>query len=117
MLGAKLSDGVRNRNHVTKSQFDNGVNADYYKMDDDIKVVSDKNEDGGKNPGSEIGTITEDTKKQDQHESIASSSATRSVAELDVSMRKQIYLSCSSCVFVHSEIVSHQMNCLSEMAR
>ena len=42
---------VRNRNHVTKSQFDNGVNADYYKMDDDIKVVSDKNEDEGKNPG------------------------------------------------------------------
>jgi hypothetical protein len=79
---------VRNRSHVTQSQFDKGVNADYYKKDDDIKVVLDKNEDEGKNPGSEIGTITEDTNKQDHHVSIASSSATRSVAEFEVSMWK-----------------------------
>ena len=109
--------GVRTRNLLTKSQFDKGVNADYYKKDDDIKNILDKDEDVETNPGSAIDAITEETKKQHQPVFIASSSATRSVAELDVSMWKQIYLSCSSCVFVHSEIVSHQIYCLSDMVR
>jgi hypothetical protein len=108
---------VRSRNHVTKSQFDKGVTTNYYKRDGGIKSILDKDVGEGTNPGSVIGTIREETKKQDQPVYIVSSSVTRSVAELDVRMWKQIHLSCWSCVLVHSEIVSRQMIFLSELGR
>jgi hypothetical protein len=84
----------RSRDHITKSQFDKGVNADYYKKVDDITSFLDKDEDEGTIPGSAIGSVIDrETKKHAQLESIASSSSTRSVAELRVSMWKQVYLS------------------------